>query len=127
MTVLLAVIAFSFTTETNVSPTIEVSELETKVVCLNGEEVVVYNLGEEMVNFNIDIEWIGEARFPGFGNIEQIRTNTRTYYQTTWGMGPFIHVIDDNHERWAFTTAQGSEGDVEVAMGKDDTVSVDGD
>ncbi len=125
----LAIIVMSFAPK-NDSPATKVDTVKptTKVVCLNGEEVVIMDLGEEIGFYNLPIVWINDAAYQASMNYEQIRTDTRLFYQ---GMGrvPFYQVVDENHEVWSFNTPGGGfpGSDVEAAMEKDDTVDADGD
>jgi hypothetical protein len=106
----------------------ECSELQTKVVCVNGEEVTIYNLDNEVATFTINIVWKRLAEYPGNVNYLQTRANRRASYQSEWGMHSFYQVVDNNREIWTFTTTPPDNAtDVEAAMEKDDDVAVDGD
>lgn len=126
---LVAIVTWSFTATNEILENkVTDSKLETKVVCLNGEEVTIYDLGDEMGFYTIPIVWVGNAEYPGNMGYQQVRDNTRAYYQSTWGMSTFYQVIDMNHEVWGFNSSTGAPAtDVEAAIGKDDTVNVDDD
>ena len=106
----------------------ECSEIQTKVVCINDEEVTIYNLDDEVATFTVNIVWKKLAEYPGNINYLQIRADRRATYQSDWGMHSFYQVVDNNREIWTFTTTPpDNASDVEAAMGKDDEVDVDGD
>ncbi|MEM7185018.1 MAG: hypothetical protein AAF466_00060 [Bacteroidota bacterium] len=126
---LMAVLTWSFTApNSTLDMEVTTSETDTKIVCIDNKEVVMLDLDEEMGIVQVPIIWKNDAEYQGSMNWQQIRTDTRTFYQSM-GMAPIYHVVDNNREVWVFNIPGGGfpGSDVEAVMGKDDNVDVDGD